>query len=102
MEERVKMTFDKGDFIQSAKRTFVENQNLLQVQTDIQSFAGEPIGSFAQVRDQYRSADYDSKVLAGVQMNDEDDARTTLESLKSAETIAGDKMVAPESKPELF
>jgi hypothetical protein len=35
-------------------------------------------------------------------MNDEDDARTTLESLKSAETIAGDKMVAPESKPELF
>ena len=59
-------------------------------------FTGKSIGSFAQVRDGYRSAAYDSQILAGTQLNDEDDARTTLESLKSAETVSGSNMHAPE------
>jgi hypothetical protein len=41
-------------------------------------------------------------VLAGYQLNDEDDARATLESIKSAETINGAQMKVPENKPELF
>ena len=59
-------------------------------------FSGQPIGSFAQVRDGYRTAEYDSQVLAGTQLNDEDDARATLESLKSAEVVSGAKMTTPE------
>ena len=59
-------------------------------------------GAFAQVRDGYRNAEADSKVLAGTQLNDEDDARTTLESLKSSETIKNQKMGTPEMREAFF
>lgn len=52
-------------------------------------FSGQSIGSFASV-------------LSGTQLNDEDDARTTLESLKSAETIKNSKMVTPETREAFF
>ena len=99
VSEKSKLSFENDQFVKNEKRTYTE-KTLLQLNDD--GFAGKPIGSFSQVRDEYRSADYDSKVLAGYQLNDEDDARATLESIKSAETINGAQMKAPENKPELF
>jgi hypothetical protein len=43
----------------------------------------------------YTPADYDSKILAGAALNDDDDTASTLESLKSAEAISGNKMTTP-------
>ena len=98
VSEKSKLSFENDQFVKNEKRTYAE-KTLLQLDDD---FSGKSIGSFAQVRDGYRSAEYDSKVLAGYQLNDEDDARATLESIKSAETINGATMKAPENKPELF
>lgn len=84
--EKSKLSFENDQFVKNEKRTFTDKA-LLQLED--QDFSGKSIGSFAQVRDGYRSADYDSKILAGSQLNDEDDARATLESIKSAEKING-------------
>lgn len=51
---------------------------------------------------EFRSADHDSKLLAGAQLNDEDDNNETFESLASAERISGKKMTAPEYGTHLF
>ena len=92
--EKSKMTFENDQFVKNEKRTFINDKANVMLADDI--FTGKSIGSFAQVRDGYRSAAYDSQILAGTQLNDEDDARTTLESLKSAETVSGSNMHAPE------
>ena len=39
-----------------------------------------------------RAATQDQKILAGAQLNDDDDQADTLESLKSAENISGKKI----------
>ena len=97
------MTFEGDQFVKNEKKTWgPEGKDVKLLQLSDSDFSGQPIGSFAQVRDGYRNAEADSKVLAGSQLNDEDDARTTLESLKSSETIKNQKMSTPEVKEALF
>ena len=43
----------------------------------------------------YAPAEYDSKILAGAQLNDDDDTASTLDSLKTAEAMTGNKMTTP-------
>ena len=100
--DKNKMTFENDQFVKSEKRTYINDKTMLQIDADIRDFGGQPIGTFAQVRDGYRTAEYDSQVLAGTQLNDEDDAKTTLESLKSSENISGTVIKAPQEKEELF
>jgi hypothetical protein len=96
ISEKSKMTFEGDQFMKNEKRTYLNDKTNIQLSEESMDFSGQPIGSFAQVRDGYRTAEYDSQVLAGTQLNDEDDARATLESLKSAEVVSGAKMTTPE------
>ena len=84
--ERSKLTFEGDSFVKNDKRTFGDAK---LIQLNEPEFNGQSIGSFASV-------------LSGTQLNDEDDARTTLESLKSSETIKNAKMATPETKEILF
>lgn len=51
---------------------------------------------------EFRTAEHDSKLLAGAQLNDEDDNSETFESLASAERISGKKMTVPDYGTHLF
>ena len=46
--------------------------------------------------------DSEGKVLAGAQLNDDDDTQQTLASLKQAEAISGNKMTTPEYSADNF
>ena len=47
-------------------------------------------------------ADYDTRVLAGAQLNDDDDTKETLASLHQAEAVSGNKMTVPEYSSDNF
>lgn len=61
-----------------------------------------PIGELLiQITHNY-PADYDTRVLAGAQLNDDDDTKETLASLHQAEAVSGNKMTVPEYSSDNF
>ena len=96
---------DNDEFVGDAPVQY----NKLQLDADIQfeEVDARPIGEFMTqidvntVEDEnvinangmLRSADADKQVLAGAQLNDDDDQKETLDSLRSAERVSGQKLV---------
>ena len=103
ISQKSEMHFDQNDeFIKNDKRTY--NKVLLQTGAEINYSVPEarPIYELlAQIGSGKTAEDY-GKILAGSQLNDEDDEAETLASLKSAEAAMGTKMNAPQVKKEFY
>lgn len=99
--QKTKMTFQNDNFVMNERRVFgaadknLPKGSLLMLEEEMHYPEPRPIGEVLMQMWSSFPADYDGKVLAGAQLNDEDDTATTLESLKSAEAISGNKMTTP-------
>lgn len=94
------MQFDANeDFIKNSKRLY--SKVLLQTDAEINYPEARPIGEIlAQIG--RSTAEDDGKILAGPSLNDEDDANSTLESLKQAESAYDKKMDQPLVSKQFF
>jgi hypothetical protein len=104
--QKTKMTFQNDMFVMNERRVFgAADKNLpkgaLLMIDDTVYPEPRPIGEI-MMQIGFGPAEYDTKVLAGAQLNDDDDTATTLESLKAAEAISGNKMTTPEVNQENF
>jgi hypothetical protein len=102
------MTFQNDNFVMNERRVYgTADKSLpkgaLLMLEDTVFPEPRPIGEILmQIGSHFGPSEYDGKVLAGAQLNDDDDTATTLESLKSAEAISGNKMTTPEMNQENF
>lgn len=103
--QKTQIKFDENDqFVKDGPASFAKLQ--LDAEIKIDSEEARPIGEFFTQIDvntvedgnvissngMLRAASSDQKVLAGAQLNDDDDQEATLESLKSAERMSGTKL----------
>lgn len=101
------MNFQGDQFIMNERRVYgtadkqLPKGALLMIEDTVYP-EPRPIGQLLMQMAHYTPADYDSKILAGAALNDEDDTASTLESLKSAEAISGNKMTTPVVDAENF
>ena len=107
--QKTKMTFQGDSFVMNERRTYgsadktLPKGDLLMLEDNIYPMP-RPIGEIMMQINAYHNApaDFDAKILSGAQLNDDDDTRDTLASLKAAEAISGNKMTAPEVTTENF
>ena len=103
--QKTKMTFTKDEFVMNERRVYgsadkvVPKGSLLMLE-DNMHLEPRPIGEL--LLEITHSADISAKVLAGAQLNDDDDTAGTLESLKAAEAISGNKMTTPDVNQDNF
>ena len=89
--EKSRMTFNEDEqFVKNDKKTF---SSLIQIDSSLNFEYPEPrpIGEMLSL-----ISDGDTFVLHGANLNDEEDETTTLESIRSAESIRGGRMDIPE------
>lgn len=107
--QKTKMTFQGDNFVQSERRVYgsadknMPKNTLLMLEDNIYP-EPRPIGELLLEisTSHYAPAESEGKVLAGAQLNDDDDTKETLASLKAAEAISGNKMTTPEYSSENF
>ena len=105
--QKTKMNFQGDSFVQSERRSFgaadknMPQNTLLMVQDNLYP-EPRPIGELLIQIAHNQPADYETRVLAGAQLNDDDDTKETLASLHQAEAVSGNKMTVPEYSSENF
>ena len=100
--QKSKMTFQGDNFVMNERRVFgTADKNmpkpaaLLQLEDGVRFYPQRPIGEVLLEIKHNGTPDVAGKVLAGAQLNDDDDTNETLESLHAAEAISGNKMTTP-------
>ena len=100
IQEKSAMTFKDDEFVKNDMKKF--DKTFLQLDEVKMYPDPRPIGEMmAQIGDfdeitnskmLSRTADQDSAILGGSQLNDDEDMETTLESMRSAEKMTGTKL----------
>ena len=96
---KTSMKFSGDDFVKNDAA--YPNSSFVELESDVDSHfgIGKPIGEIMTMVDVNEITD---KILAGAQLNDDDDQAETLESLKSAERVSGANMGTPEFTEKNF
>ena len=99
--QKSKMTFQGDNFVMNERRVLgTAHKNMptaahLQLEDGVRFYPQSPIGEILLEIKHNGTPDVAGKVLAGAQLNDDDDTSETLESLHAAEAISGNKMTTP-------
>jgi len=99
LAEKSGLTFKDDEFMKNEK---IRYDSFLQLGAEVTYKAPRPIGEILAQMSSLPSEVDSSKLLAGAQLNDQDDAEETLSSLRAAESITGTKMAAPEKGKKFF
>jgi len=99
LAEKSGIVFKDDEFLKNEK---IRYETFVQLGDEMHYKAPRPIGEILAQISTIPSAADSGKLLAGAQLNDQDDAEETLSSLRAAESITGSKMSEPEKSKKFF